>query len=209
METPKKKKPIWKKWWFWLIIIVIGALSSATVPESDKEDLASVTNDTVADPDQSDDNDADSDDTDADDADAPELGLESESTKKPNKIELHLAANSVIFYGDVVGDKTGNWRYAVCQANESQEQFAVDYYNTYFESDDEIHFVVNEDNGTLATVKMLFDGILNVVIYDYDTSEQFYDLQTIQEAKGDELGSYLVTIATGEIEDLQASEEDE
>jgi len=75
-------------------------------------------------------------------------------------------------WDSVRNDKTGDWRLAECSTSVPIEDFAVKYYKTYFESDDEVHAIINF--GTNKTYKLtVLDGeTLQVDTYDYVDGEE-------------------------------------
>ena len=128
--------------------------------------------------------------------------ITSETTDNPKK-ELEDSKN-LTWFGDVRNDVTGNWRLSEYASSESQETFAVEYYNNYFDSDDEIHALINMTNKTTARISKMMDDTLNVCIYEYIDGEE-HDAKKL--FGGMKLKEYFVTISTNEIEDISLSEQ--
>ena len=80
--------------------------------------------------------------------------------------------------------------------------YAVDYYKAYFESDDEIHFVVNFSLNT-TTVIARYADYLDITIHEYVKGEE-HDAKIL--GGGDVLKEYWVYIDSGEIVDLSNAE---
>lgn len=103
-----------------------------------------------------------------------------------------------IFYKSVHNDKTGNWRELVYHSSDEVQDFASEYYSAYFESDDEIHSVVNLQEKTTACLSVFGDDIL-IDVHEYVDKEE-HDATIL--FSGDLLAQYLVNKNTGEIEQL-------
>ena len=113
---------------------------------------------------------------------------------------------SLVWFGDVRNDATGNWRYSMYSESDSQETFALEYYKAFFESDDEIHAVINTTNKTTAKISVVGTK-LDVTIHEYLEDEE-HDANKL--FGGDVLKQYLVSIDDGSVEDVveeQNSEE--
>lgn len=106
---------------------------------------------------------------------------------------------SVVFYDSVVNDVTGRWRLALVSDGLDMEKYAVSYYQTYFESDAEIHFVVDFTRNTTTKITYVL-GSLSVDVYDHADGEE-HDAKVMP--SGTKLASYLVDVATGEIEEVE------
>ena len=106
---------------------------------------------------------------------------------------------SVVFYDSVANDVTGRWRLALVSDGLDMEKYAVSYYQTYFESDAEIHFVVDFTRNTTTKISYVL-GSLSVDVYDHVDGEE-HDAKVMP--AGTKLASYLVDVATGEIEEVE------
>lgn len=109
-----------------------------------------------------------------------------------------LGEGSGLFYKEVRNDVTGRWRLFVYYSSETVIDHAVDYYNAYFESDDEIHWVVNLGLETTSSI-MYSSGYLFIDVHEYVEDEE-HDAKVL--GGGMLLKSYSVNLSSGEIEDL-------
>lgn len=116
--------------------------------------------------------------------------------KLPNGAELD-------FYDSVPGDVTGRWRVAVTSSSTSPSNYAVDYYNNVFSSDDEIHAICDPALGT-TTRLMVNAGLLFVDTLKYVDGEE-------RDAKllfsGDVVRSKILDKETGRPVELEQTEE--
>lgn len=105
----------------------------------------------------------------------------------------------ITFYKSVRNDKTQKWRYAIFSKQVDIQEYVISYYKTYFQSDDEIHGIINFSNNT--TTKLSTNGsILFCEIHDYVKDEE-HDANLM--FSGTLLSSYQIDIATGEITKIQ------
>lgn len=199
-NTENAKKPIYKKWWFWVIIAVVllfiiagasGNKDSNNKTETTTETLIEATTEEPA--------------TEATTEATTEKPATEATTKSNaiNKEDLQEAVKdkySLVFFGDVRNDTTGNWRYAGYSESDSQEQFAVEYYKAFFENDKEIHAVINFTRKTTARVSLLDSNTLDVSILEYVQGEE-HDAKEL--FGGTLLKEYWVSIDSGEIEEIQ------
>lgn len=112
----------------------------------------------------------------------------------------------VVFSESVPNDVTGKWRLA-CVATEKEIQtYALEYYNSYFQSDDEIHAVVNTSLRTTNKLTKISSDILDIAIYEYVDKEE-------NDAKilftGTLLANYQVNIPTGEVTQIPSEAEED
>ena len=77
----------------------------------------------------------------------------------------------IIFLEKVPKDSTGNMRLAKVKGNKSAEEYALDYYNTYFKDDNEVHAIVNYTLNTTACITSVGNKI-NVRIYEHRDGEE-------------------------------------
>ena len=68
-------------------------------------------------------------------------------------------------------DVTGNWRVATIAENIEMQDYALDYYKEYFESDDEIHAIVNFNYKTTTKISVI-GNLLDVSVYEYVDKEE-------------------------------------
>lgn len=109
-----------------------------------------------------------------------------------------IGGSGLTFYKSVPNDVTGNWRVAVIYTDADMVENALDYYNAYFGSDDEIHFVCNLGLKTTTSIKVLA-GQLFVDVFEYVDGEE-HDAKTLP--GGDLLKSYTVDMTTGDATEL-------
>jgi hypothetical protein len=100
---------------------------------------------------------------------------------------------------DVRNDVTGNWRVATIAENIDISEYALDYYNEYFESDDEIHAIINFNYNTTTQIRVLGNQ-LDVTVYEYVDKEE-HDAKLL--FSGMKLKEYSVDIESGEIEEVK------
>ncbi len=106
---------------------------------------------------------------------------------------------NVMFSKTYRNDTTGNWRLARIAENINIEEYAVDYYNNYFESDSEIHIIINFTLNTTTRITVMGNH-LDVSIMDYVDKEEH---DAALACSGTLLKEYHVNIDTGEIEEIQ------
>ena len=71
----------------------------------------------------------------------------------------------------VLNDVTGKWRLATCVTSANVTEYAQDYYDAYFESDDEVHFIINF--GTHTTNKLIVQaGMMFIEVYEHVDKEE-------------------------------------
>lgn len=103
----------------------------------------------------------------------------------------------------VRNDKTGNWRYSgFSESGVDISEYALSYYNEYFESDKEIHAVINFANKTTTRIscsgEMLFVAVLKYVEKEeHDANIMF---------SGEVIKDYIVYTDNGDIEDITEPE---
>lgn len=84
-----------------------------------------------------------------------------------------LRENCIIeYYGEVQDDTTGNWRYAIYSSRDAQEDIALDYYRTFFNSDQEVHALINLAAGNTARITPLDNNTLDVTILEHVDGEE-------------------------------------
>ena len=122
--------------------------------------------------------------------------------KKKQKLKKTLSVKyGISFKGDANDDVTGNWRWAVTStANVSAEKYAVKYYKAYFSSDDELHVIINKNLNTSTSIKLLYDGVLDVTTNKYVKGEE---LSASDMLAGGLISESLVYIKSGKVEKLQ------
>lgn len=124
---------------------------------------------------------------------------ESKSVDTEDKLEEPLGFN-VMFSKTFRNDVTGNWRLAKIAEDISIEKYAVDYYNNYFESDNEIHIIINFTLNTTTRISVM-GNLLDVSIMEYVDGEE-HDAKIA--CSGTLLNEYHVNIDNGRIEEINA-----
>lgn len=170
------KKPIYKKVWFWIIVVLVvfaafGSSGDKNDEQPDASDKTS-TSETVSSTEAPD----DTDDT----GDAP-------------------AASSldvdVTFYDTFKNDTTGKWRKALVSTSEDIQEYALDYYQEYFKSDDEVHVIYNFSLNTVNCLTVNGDTLF-ISITDYVDDEE-HDAKAA--CGGTHLGDLQISIESGEV----------
>lgn len=104
----------------------------------------------------------------------------------------------------VNNDKTGNWRYAgFGNSNINFSEYALSYYNTRFESDKEIHAVINFTDNTTTRISYT-GGILFVTVLEYVKGEE---ADATLMFSGKVIKDYIVYTDNGDIEDITEPED--
>lgn len=106
------------------------------------------------------------------------------STSKPTKVR---------------NDVTCNWKLSTIATTDNILEYAKNYYDNNFTSDDEIHAIVNFTLNTTACVSSLFDNIINVTIHEYVDKEE-HDANKL--FSGMVLGDYWIYLDNGDIEKI-------
>ena len=71
----------------------------------------------------------------------------------------------------VKNDTTGKWRVAECLTDQQPSEWAKQYYDGYFESDDEVHAVVNFTLNTTNRISVTGNQII-IDVHDYVKGEE-------------------------------------
>ena len=97
----------------------------------------------------------------------------------------------------VKNDTTGKWRVAECLTDQQPNEWAKQYYDGYFESDDEVHAVVNFTLNTTNAVKVQSEELW-IETHDYVKGEE-HDANKL--FSGTLLHTYRINKETGEVID--------
>lgn len=106
---------------------------------------------------------------------------------------------NVSFSDTYRNDVTGNWRLARIAEDINIEEYAVDYYKSYFKSDSEVHIIINFTLNTTTRINVI-GNLLDVTTMEYVDKEE-HDAKLA--CTGMILSEYHVNIDTGEIEKIQ------
>lgn len=177
-KGPSVKKPIFKKWWFWVIIVVILAAIIGSGGENENK-VPSTTGDPSTSTSTPQASDTQTDDT------------QGESNSEFDNINFVVR--------NVRNDVTGNWRIATIAESIETQNYALDYYNKYFEGDEEIHAIVNFTYNTTSKISVM-GNLLDVTIYEYVDKEE-HDAKLL--FSGMVLDEYFIDIDSGEILNAQ------
>lgn len=167
------KKPIYKKVWFWIVIVLVvfAALGSSGDKDDEQPDASNKTStsETVS------------------------------STEAPDDADDAPAASSlnvdVTFYDTFKNDTTGKWRKALVSTSEDIQEYALDYYQEYFKSDDEVHVIYNFSLNTVNCLTVNGDTLF-ISITDYVDDEE-HDAKAA--CGGTHLGDLQISIESGEV----------
>lgn len=108
--------------------------------------------------------------------------------------------NIDVHYSDSVrNDSTGKWRISLVATSEEIQNFALDYYKSFFKSDEEIHAVVNFTPNTTSNITVI-GNLLDVTVHEYVDGEE-HDANEL--FSGAIISEYQINIETGEIEQIQ------
>ena len=198
-EIKGNNKPIYKKWWFCvLIILFIGIL----LP---KDDTNSINTDNTSEVSAQNENVSESkqEENESSETDKEVIQVE-ESTpiveeKNENIVGKDFSKISTEKPKKVNDDVTGNWRRMDIIEQADMEEYAVDYYNRNFESDNEIHAIINFTYNTTTCISCV-GSQLDVTVYDYVDGEE-HSAKTL--FTGTKLAEYLVNKSDGAIEKLE------
>ncbi len=102
------------------------------------------------------------------------------------------------FQDHVQNDVTGNWRLAKTSDILEIENFALDYYNNYFENNNEIHAFVNSADNTTTRIEVIF-GDIYVTVFEYVKGEE-HDANEL--FGGGKIADYMIHTDNGDIERL-------
>lgn len=101
------------------------------------------------------------------------------------------------FSTSVRNDTTGNWRISTTSDSFVPADYALEYYETMFSSDDEIHAIWNATLGTMTRLAV-YDGVLYVDTLEYVDGEE-HDADLL--FSGEILNRRTTSIETGETYD--------
>lgn len=110
------------------------------------------------------------------------------------------------FSKTVLNDTTGNWRLTRVATTKEIQEYALDYYNSYFQSDDEVHAIVNFTLNTTNRLVKVTSDILDVTVYDYVSKEE-HDAKAL--FSGTLLANYEINVSTGEINQIPLESEEQ
>lgn len=189
-------KLIYKKWWFWVLIILFMGIilpkNNTNSSSADNASQVSSQNEDVSESKQE------------ENKSSEEVIQVEESTpiveeKNENIVGKDFSKISTEKPKKVNDDVTGNWRRMDIIEQADMEEYAVDYYNRNFESDNEIHAIINFTYHTTTRISCI-ESQLDVTVYDYVDGEE-HSAKTL--FTGTKLAEYLVNKSDGAIEKLE------
>lgn len=127
---------------------------------------------------------------------------ESKDQESDNEYPSDVNGINVAFSTSVRNDTTGRWRLAKVADTTPIEDYALDYYKSFFKEDNEVHVIVNFTLGT-TSVMNVFDGIIYLDVHEYVDKEE-HDASAL--AGGMVLASYTINIETGQVEEIKDDE---
>ena len=210
-EKPKKKvskKVIFFVLLFWVVIIISAGMSSEQekLQKENKNSSAQSTTSVASSVSSSSAADSTEPDTSADEAapvDVPEetpgkayAAVQSADTSVLDDMDIKVH--------NVSDDVTGNARRTFVTTTKSAEEYAIAYYKEYFESDKEIHFLLNFYSNTMSIISNS-GNFLDVRICEHVDGEE-HSGKTI--GRGQLYAEYYVNLETGEIKQLDFSSDD-
>ncbi|MCM1187500.1 MAG: hypothetical protein NC345_13360 [Lachnospira sp.] len=103
------------------------------------------------------------------------------------------------YCGIVKNDTTGNWRLSKVYTDFDAVDYALYYYNRYFQADNEIHAIINYSNDTTIRIKNTL-GMLDVTVLSHIDGEE-------NDAKalfgGNVIQDYMIDIESGELVNIE------
>lgn len=210
-ERPKKKvskKVVFFVLLFWVIIIICAGMSSEQekIQKENKNSSAQSTTSVASSVSSSSAIESTEPDTSVDETTSVDVPAET-----PGKAyaAVQSADTSVLDDMDIKiqtvrDDVTGNARRTFVTTTKSAEEYAIAYYKEYFESDKEIHFLLNFYSNTMSIISNS-GNFLDVRICEHVDGEE-HSAKTI--GSGQLYAEYYVNLETGEIKQLDFSSED-
>lgn len=105
---------------------------------------------------------------------------------------------NILFSDSVRDDVTKNWRLSKVSTEKDIAEYALNYYNTFFSSDNEIHAIVNFSNKTTNRITKILSDKIQVTTFQYIKGEE----HSAKELFGGKiLIDRIINTETGEIEE--------
>lgn len=207
MNKANIKKPLYKKWWFWVVAVLALSfmygtiqIMTGTYPIDTVEFSTSTTESPVAQEPGKESALVEAEVPSEETLAETEPSEEAESTALAFDPALGKDIDDLTWYGpgSVNNDVTGKWYLARVNGAGEMVDYALSYYLKYFGSEDEVHFLVNFSTDTTTRLNYAA-GMLFVSTYEHEDGEE-NDAKVMP--AGMLLGSYIVDVKTGEIEDV-------
>lgn len=197
------KKPLYKKWWLWVIVVVvIGAIGGGMSGDGDNSGSPTTSQQEPQDPPSVPETSQTPDVSSAGTAPGTEYPSVETEPELDARESLDNVLGSTTFYENVRNDVTGRWRLLVFYSSENIVDHALEYYNAYFSSDDEVHSAVNLGLKTTSSITV-GNGFMHISVHEYIDGEE-HDAKVL--GGGELLESYMVNLETGETEKLSVGE---
>ncbi len=103
------------------------------------------------------------------------------------------------YCGVVRNDTTKNWRLSKVYTDFDAVDYALYYYNRYFQSDNEIHAIINYSNNTTVRIRSTL-GMLDVSVLSHIDGEE-NDAKIL--FSGDVIQDYMISIESGELVNIE------
>ena len=103
------------------------------------------------------------------------------------------------YCGVVRNDTTKNWRLSKVYTDFDAVDYALYYYNRYFQSDNEIHAIINYSNNTSVLIRST-RGMLDVSVLSHIDGEE-NDAKIL--FSGDVIQYYMISIESGELVNIE------
>ena len=212
-EKPKKKvskKVIFFVLLFWVVIIISAGMSSEQekLQKENKNSSAQSTAPASAVSSVSSSSAADSTEPDTSADETTPVDVPEETPGKAyaavQSADTSVLDDMDIKVHNVSDDVTGNARRTFVTTTKSAEEYAIAYYKEYFESDKEIHFLLNFYSNTMSIISNS-GNFLDVRICEHVDGEE-HSGKTI--GRGQLYAEYYVNLETGEIQKLDFSSDD-
>ena len=134
--------------------------------------------------------------TENDESEKPQEPEESSEEIYPEVINDDI---NITFSESVQNDTTSNYRLARVATTKKIQEYALEYHNSYFQSDHEIHTIVNSTRNTTNKLTKITPGTLDVFVYDYVDNEEL-DANTL--FTGTPIAHYEINISSADITEI-------
>lgn len=129
------------------------------------------------------------------------IGGKSDNKDKVSKSGTYDLGDISVTYSDSVrNDVTENLRLSKVATDVDITNYALEYYNMFFASDNEVHAVINFTLNTTAKLTMLTSDTMDISVMEYVDGEEHDANQLFS---GLLLNEYQLTISTGDITEIQ------
>lgn len=118
------------------------------------------------------------------------------------KYDTTVNGVDILFRNSVRNDTTDKWKLARVSTSKDIIEYAKEYYDTYFSSDDEIHAIINFHLETTNKLSMLSSDIMDIQVMEHVDKEEL-DANTL--FSGMPLSEYHLTLSTGEVKEISDS----